>query len=358
MQPAPGDQEGRTHLALTPGQRGGLPEGEGRLRSLPRPDPTTHRWMAVLGGMRTGWRRRHVEEGWGSPGEPEPCSQVWTKTGAGDEHCPSVGDCGGATEGLQATGNQVTGTESWGTKDGVLEGLVAAESCWDWQEIWESSRLRSPEARRMAVSRCGPCREECFGRKMGGFTHPGTLEPLVLCTEKGCRTLPGVAVAAALPDKALLPRGDVQSHQRGLTSPTRPYSCFYSYRRVCQTQRMTSRRTGAFSELVVVWGAPSAVAQWFTSTALKMLPVEHLSAYNHWLQFPGVCGQQRPVGTGSCRGTLFLPTCPSLRMDTRTCRGGHTQQTGRASGAASCCSWSCFPWHPSPYRLSGREGAT
>lgn len=147
----------------------------------------------------------------------------------------------------------------------------------------------------MAVSRCGACREECFGEKMGGFSHPRTPEPLLLCTENGCRTLLGVAVAAALPEKALLPRGDVQRHQRGLTSSTRPYSCFSSYRRVCQTQRMTSRRTGAFSELVVVWGGPSAVARWLTGTALKMLPVEHLPAYNQWLQPPGVYGtEHRP----------------------------------------------------------------
>lgn len=174
---------------------------------------------------------------------------------------------------------------------------MAAGSCWDWQEIWESSRLRSPEAQRMAVSRCGPCREECFGKKMGGFSHPRTPEPLLLCMENGCRTLLGVVVAAALPDKALLLRGDVQSHQRGLSSSTRPYSCFSSYRRVCQTQRMTSRCTGAFSELVVVWGGPSAVARWLPGTALKMLPVEHLSASSQWLQPPGVYGtEHRPHG--------------------------------------------------------------
>ena len=41
-------------------------------------------------------------------------------------------------------GNQVTGAESWGAKDGVLEDLVTDESCWHWHEIWEPVKAEKP----------------------------------------------------------------------------------------------------------------------------------------------------------------------------------------------------------------------
>jgi len=51
-------------------------------------------------------------------------------------------------------GNQATGVESWGAKDGVLEDLVTDEGCWRWHEIWELVKAGKPRGQRTAVSAC------------------------------------------------------------------------------------------------------------------------------------------------------------------------------------------------------------
>lgn len=193
---------------------------------------------------------------------------------------------------------------------------MAAGSCWDWQEIWESSRLRSPEAQRMAVSRCGPCREECFGKKMGGFSHPRTPEPLLLCMENGCRTLLGGGRGSSSARQSPAPKG----------------------RRAKPPERVNLIHPTLQLLLQLPSGLPNAAHD---------LPA-------HRGIFRAGCG----LGRSQCCGTVasrhhsenapsraFISIQPVAAAPRCVWHGAQT-------------TWACFPWHPTAYRLLGREGTT